>query len=435
MRVLLISLRYQSGGAERCARELFERLPGRGVETAMWVATPPDAPVPHVRSIRLPGERWLFPLNFLPTIADWRFFGSRRRLGRLSAGDFDVVHLHNIHGNWLSIQAVQELCRRVPVVWTLHDEWAATGGMPYDLTRHLSLEDARRYAAGSPPYQPFYPGAWSRRWARFLDQYLPQPTVAVCPSQYLLDLVRRSGHFPQTALEHVPNGVALLEEPAATMDQNEARRALGLPKAVSDPAAPLGAEGADVILLVAADLRAPYKGVALGVEALKKLGAARSRARLPHILVLGRGAESIVRELAGALPATAAYAADAATLAQAYRAADVLLVPSLADNFPYTIIEAFACTRPFAGFGIGGLPELAGANEPEAQRRGVLARPYDVTALAQLLSQLLADRAEREALGQRARQWVQQQCSMPGFLTRMIGVYDQAISTFRAGLP
>lgn len=41
----------------------------------------------------------------------------------------DVIHLHNIHGDWLHIKTLFDYIRQsnVPVVWTIHDCWPFTG--------------------------------------------------------------------------------------------------------------------------------------------------------------------------------------------------------------------------------------------------------------------------------------------------------------------
>ena len=45
----------------------------------------------------------------------------------------DIIHLHNIHDHWLNYKLLFEYLNTVhiPVVWTLHDCWAFTGGCAY----------------------------------------------------------------------------------------------------------------------------------------------------------------------------------------------------------------------------------------------------------------------------------------------------------------
>ena len=42
----------------------------------------------------------------------------------------DIIHLHNIHGWYLNIQLLFQhiKTKSIPVIWTLHDCWAFTGG-------------------------------------------------------------------------------------------------------------------------------------------------------------------------------------------------------------------------------------------------------------------------------------------------------------------
>ena len=44
-------------------------------------------------------------------------------------------------------------------------------------------------------------------------------------------------------------------------------------------------------------------------------------------------------------------------MAEIYSAADAFVIPSAMDNYPNTVIEAFACGIPAIGFSTGGIPE------------------------------------------------------------------------------
>jgi glycosyltransferase involved in cell wall biosynthesis len=412
MRVLLVSQQFHGGGAERCARELFEHLPSVGVETEMWVGES-DARLPErVRPVRSVVERCLYPLSLLPMINDWRHAGSRGCFDGIHAGDFDIVHMHNLHGHWLSIKAVNQLCQRVPVVWTLHDEWAATQGIPYDLTRVLDAAEARRQAGWVHPLVVCYPGAHSRRWRTFLSTEMPAASRLVSPSGYIRNLAVASG-FPQERVVHLPNGLPLLTEPAITSDQSDARRRFGLPA------------HAAVVLVAASQLWSPFKGVRFGLEALERASQLIGANHRFAVLLLGHGAGRLAKKVRRFADVATGYAKNATELATAYRAADIVLQPSVADNFPYVVLEAFACERPVVAFHVGGLPEMVGSNE-----RGRLVQPFDTTAMAQEIAMLLTDANHRTLLGGAAAAWVRRTCPMQPYLSNLLGVYEAAVQDF-----
>ncbi|MCX8531519.1 glycosyltransferase [Chryseobacterium luquanense] len=45
----------------------------------------------------------------------------------------DVIHLHNLHGNYLNLEIIFKYLKEIqkPIVWTLHDCWAFTGNCAY----------------------------------------------------------------------------------------------------------------------------------------------------------------------------------------------------------------------------------------------------------------------------------------------------------------
>ena len=87
--------------------------------------------------------------------------------------------------------------------------------------------------------------------------------------------------------------------------------------------------------------------------------------------------------------------ADRATLAQWYRAADVVTVPSYNESFGLVAIESLACGTPVIAAKVGGLPTAVGD-------AGVLVDGHDVGDWARALDGLLADPARREVLAGRA---------------------------------
>lgn len=79
---------------------------------------------------------------------------------------------------------------------------------------------------------------------------------------------------------------------------------------------------------------------------------------------------------------------DRDAMAALYRSADIMLNPSLADNMPVSILEAWASGVPVVSTNVGGIPYLA-----EDGVTASLVPPADAPAMAQACVALLADNA------------------------------------------
>jgi glycosyltransferase involved in cell wall biosynthesis len=88
---------------------------------------------------------------------------------------------------------------------------------------------------------------------------------------------------------------------------------------------------------------------------------------------------------------------DRAAVAELMRGADLLVLPSLAENLPTVVLEARACGLPVVATDVGGTRE---ALDPTAGR---LVAPGDDEALAGAIGAMLAADHDREAIAARAR--------------------------------
>ena len=410
MRVLQLNIDHAGTGADRCARELYEELPKLGVESALWVSGRTPGTPSGVRTIQFPWERYLAPLETFPDLTDWRHHGSIAALRPISSKEFDLVHIHNIHSGWISIWAVRELTERFPCVWTLHDEWAPKRGLTYDLTGKISPSDVKRLSHGPIRYIPYHRYHENYKWRRtrkFLDRSMPQPRVVICPSEYMVGLARSSGVFPHSEIVHIPNGTRMLDLSETTMDRAAAKVALGL--GTDRPA----------LLMISADLAQAHKGIGLGVTAIKGAGTRREI----QVVLLGNSAETI-QELIRPIPAVCLQARDDATLARAYRAADITLLPSLGENLPYVALESLACGTPVVSFAIGGMPEIIGQNE-----RGILCRGIDALEMSSHVEFLLSHPEPRGTMASEGVKWVRDHCGMTKYLQTITGVYRRVLAS------
>jgi glycosyltransferase involved in cell wall biosynthesis len=285
----------------------------------------------------------------------------------------DVVQLFNTHGSYFSHSALPLLSRRRPVVWRLSDMWPFTGHVAYSFDCDRWLR-----GCGSCPYLSEYPpisrdttaALW--RWKRAL--YARSRLTVVAPSRWIERLARDSPLLGRFSVRHIPNGVDLGR--FRPVRREEARIQLGL-----DPVRP-------VVLFSAPDLDDRRKGGSVLEAALVSLHD------LDFDLVLA-GAGSKRDEAHGA---RSLGSLEGERLALAYAAADVFVLPTLAENLPNSVLESMACRTPCVSFDVGGVPDAVRHLDT-----GFLAPIGDATALAHGIRTLLADPELRDRLGARAR--------------------------------
>jgi glycosyltransferase involved in cell wall biosynthesis len=89
------------------------------------------------------------------------------------------------------------------------------------------------------------------------------------------------------------------------------------------------------------------------------------------------------------------------SLADWYRAADYMVLPSRSEGVPNVLREALACGTPFVASRVGGIPELA---EGDANR---LVPPEDPEALAEALCEVISAPAKPVGSLYRSRTWAE----------------------------
>lgn len=276
--------------------------------------------------------------------------------------DFDVLHLH-----WVNGLVDSRFFRMTdqPIIWTLHDMTPFTGGCTYD-------RNCGRFTIGCgacPQFASTDPNdithdVWLRKKAAF--DRIPQRQITItAPSQWLANLAASSPLLGRFHVKVIPNGLdTALYRP---IDRGEARSRLGVPA------------DARVALFVASDTTNPRKGFKYLSEALSQLTDIE---RL-FLLSIGQGGDLPH----GPIPCKALGAvSDEETMAAAYSAADVFVIPSVQDNLPNTVLESMACGTPVVGFDVGGVPDMV-----RHEQTGLIAPVGDVAALAIAVRRILVD--------------------------------------------
>lgn len=318
----------------------------------------------------------------------------------------DILHLHWINEGYLSladIAALKKLNR--PVVWTLHDMWAFTGGCHYS-AGCLKYKNE----CNNCPYlkRPSEHDFSSSQQNKKIPLYASLDPVVVTCSRWLGREAKSSQAMKALRIETIPNTINT--DVYRPLDKSECRRRYKLP------------EDKLLILFAALNTNEERKGFRQLKETLSLLADKYPLMREnTELMVLGT---STGEELKG-LPVKAnapgrIYGDDA--IAAFYNAADVFVAPSLEDNLPNTVMEALSCGIPAAAFNIGGMPDMI-----EHRKNGYLAEPFSTESLADGIYSILNDSIKREEMKKAARAKVVANFSPEAAASQYLRLYRQLL--------
>jgi glycosyltransferase involved in cell wall biosynthesis len=83
--------------------------------------------------------------------------------------------------------------------------------------------------------------------------------------------------------------------------------------------------------------------------------------------------------------------------------AELVVLPSLWEGMPNSLLEAMAAGKPVVATSVGGIPEVVANGET-----GILIPPRDSKALAETIVRLLRDREKGHAMGMKGKKRVEQ---------------------------
>ena len=395
---------FRSGGAGITAERIHRAVSASGVESSLIYRDDIPGIIPWSR------RHFLCPFfRALRKAMDLRYdlfrhpgcFGHSESLfpfasiDAVNRSDADLIHLHWINGDFLSIGQLAAI--RKPVVWTLHDNWAYCGNE--FCTENFRYRDG--YTDSTRPKQETGPDFARRVWEYKKRKWEHFHPVFVSPSRWNADRLTESLLFRGTPCTVIRNPLDL--HTFSPGDKMAARR-----KFVLRP-------GRLTLLFGAESINNPLKGLDLLAEALKILTRWIPPENL-QLVCFGAGKP----EFGSPYPMFHAGSLGEAVIVELYRAADALVCPSRMDNYPGVCTEAMACGVPVAAFRTAGLPEIV--TDPLS-----LAEPFDPESLAQAIYYTLSHRLE---LSGPARQYAEKNCAPALCGAQYRKIYEQALNAF-----
>jgi glycosyltransferase involved in cell wall biosynthesis len=106
----------------------------------------------------------------------------------------------------------------------------------------------------------------------------------------------------------------------------------------------------------------PYKGWSYLKDALNILYKDETLKKQIEIVIFGCNYN---KPTADNIPFTTHFLGkltDEYSLVMVYNVIDVFVIPSLAENFPNTILESLSCNTPVVGFDVGGIPDTVNSS-------------------------------------------------------------------------
>ncbi|MEO1298491.1 MAG: glycosyltransferase family 4 protein [Cyanobacteria bacterium J06636_16] len=421
MKVLHINYSDIEGGAARGAYWMHKALKRAGVESSMLVARKRSSD-PSVYSIKGFVDKSIYNLNaeFVDSLPLKFYAGVRVHsfspavtipfvqnpfLSYINRLDPDIINIHWAGHGLLSPEELKRL--KKPIVWTLRDMWAFTGGC------HYSGEcDRYKSSCGKcPQLSSTRERDISRQvWNRKLDSWKSLNLTIAPISHWLAACAKESPLLNRFRIEVIHN--ALDTQKFKPINKRVAREILGLP--LDKKLVLFGAISA------VTDKR---KGFAYVQAATRNL-ANRGFCDNTELVVFGSSEPDNPPELR----LTTTYLgklSDDVTLALTYSAADVTVVPSIQEAFGKTAIESLACGTPVVSFDSTGLKDIIDHKE-----NGYRAACFSADDLANGIAWILANDNDhtKEKLAQNSRNKVEKSFSLEVQAARYGHLYQELLT-------
>ena len=296
----------------------------------------------------------------------------------------DIIHLHWINGGYLSLNSIKKLKQlNKPIVWTLHDMWAFTGGC------HYSLE-CRKFETecnNCPSLKNAGMTDMSNKIFRNKDFFDGiNLTVATCSNWLKLE-AEKSHLLRNKRIVNIPN----------TLDTN-----LYIPTDVRTAREKFSLQKDKIYILFGSmNIIDERKGFKYLLDSMKKLASESDNTNeLIEIIIFGKANEKIL----DSIPFNKHYFGNFKSeedIISAYNAADIFIAPSLQDNLPNTVLESLSCGTPVVAYNVGGLPDMI-----DHLNNGYLAEANSVEGLTNGIKWYLNNRTSDDSLKVNARQKV-----------------------------
>lgn len=288
----------------------------------------------------------------------------------------DVVNLHWVN-EWIQLENLLARAGNKPLIWTMHDMHAFTGGCHYSHGCTGMQGECHACPMLKNSNLPELAHQFWKSKKAAMVQFPPKLTITA-PSAWMVNWSKQSSLFRQLDHRAIPN--SLDTRIFRPISKEVCRESLGLDRHKK------------ILLCVVQSLKDHRKGFHYLLNSLPffpdpenwvlcTVGKLHEKLEIP-----------IEHHHFGTL-------VDERLMAMVYNTADVFVHPAIEDNLPNVILESLACGTPVAGFQIGGMPEMI-----EPGQNGMLATQPDGKLLTGCILEIMEKRPLKDDIARYAHE-------------------------------
>lgn len=413
MKILMVNASDINGGAARAAYRLHRALLDQNIDSQMLVQEKNSSDHTVICSAGKMGRamekmKIRLRLDQLPL----KFYKNRTKtsfspawlpwsniVNKINEINPHIVHLHLINSGMIRIEDLMKI--KIPIVWSLHDNWAFTGGC------HVKWE-CERYkdeCGLCPRLDSHRENDLSRIIWRRKNKVYPKidKLTLIGLSKWINECSKESSLLKNKKHINLPNPIdTSIYKP---FKKEYARELLNLPKNKK-------------LLLFGAmsSSSAVNKGFSLLKESLDKL-----EYKNLELVIFGSNKPKEPQNLEFKTHYMG-HLNDDVSLVVLYNAVDVMVVPSLQENLSNVIMESLACATPVVGFDAGGNCDMI-----EHRKNGYLAKPFDIEDLVNGIEWILNNESY-DNLCREARKKVLEKFDSTIVAKKYIDVYKEILN-------
>jgi len=366
MKILIVNTSDINGGAARAAYRLHQSLLMKNIDSQMLVLNKSSddftvlGPISKIEKVinKLKPTLDSIPVKFYKekttTLFSVSWLFSKKIVDKINALKPDIVHLHWINGGMIRIEDLPKI--KAPIVWTLHDMWAFTGGCHYDDECGSYKENCGNCPVLNSHSVKDLSYKILNRKKRSYSKVQNLTVIGV--SRWLTNCAAESKLFNSAKTINLPNPIDTLK--FKPTNQTLSRELWNLPK--NKKLILFGAMGS---------ISDPRKGFDELSDAFKNI-----KKNDVEFVVFGASTPVEPPDL-GCKTHYIGSLSDDISLITLYSAVDLMVVPSRQEAFGQTASESMACGTPVVTFRHTGLVDIV-----DHKKNGYLAKPFDTVDLA-----------------------------------------------------